>query len=54
MDKLGKQQKDELATALAILALYDGEVSTFACYGEMEAHCYTVPYVRTSLKLYFQ
>ena len=28
MDKLNKQQKEELATALAILALYDGEVST--------------------------
>jgi len=26
MDKLGKQQKEELATALCILALYDGEV----------------------------
>jgi len=26
MDKLGEQQKQELATALAILALYDGEV----------------------------
>jgi len=25
MDKLGEQQKQELATALAILALYDGE-----------------------------
>lgn len=26
MEKLGEQQKQELATALAILALYDGEV----------------------------
>lgn len=26
MDKLTEQQKDELATSLAILALYDGEV----------------------------
>jgi hypothetical protein len=27
MDKLSKAQKDEYATAFAILALYDGEVS---------------------------
>ena len=27
MDKLSKTQKDEYATAFAILALYDGEVS---------------------------
>ena len=27
MDKLSKEQKDELATSLAALALYDGDVS---------------------------
>eukprot|EP00590_Aulacoseira_subarctica_P004705 CAMPEP_0172423394 /NCGR_PEP_ID=MMETSP1064-20121228/15988_1 /TAXON_ID=202472 /ORGANISM="Aulacoseira subarctica , Strain CCAP 1002/5" /LENGTH=124 /DNA_ID=CAMNT_0013164763 /DNA_START=116 /DNA_END=490 /DNA_ORIENTATION=- len=30
MDKLGKQQKEELATALCILALYDGEAEISA------------------------
>ena len=29
MDKLTKEQKDEYATAFAILALYDGGVSSF-------------------------
>lgn len=29
MDKLSKTQKDEFATAFAMLALYDGGVSTF-------------------------
>jgi len=32
MDKLSKEQKDEYATAFAILALYDGGVSFVFVY----------------------
>lgn len=36
MDKLTKTQKDEYATAFAILALYDGGVSNFGVWSGLE------------------
>lgn len=40
MDKLSKTQKDEYATAFAMLALYDGKVSGYpSSFTAMLLHC---------------
>ena len=48
MDKLSKEQKDEYATAFAILALYDGGVSACAVDWKMRCFC-VVRWVAVSL-----